>query len=109
MAYAWLARPVWLWGDGARPMPPREARANERFAVWVLGQQIERYRAARGALPPSLAALGDSVPGVRYRQVDSASFELRGSAGGEPIVYTSGESADAFLVSATSVVRHGGR
>lgn len=108
-AYAWLARPAWLWGEGSRPEPPREARANERFAIWVLAQQIEHYRAARGTLPANLGALGDSVPGVTYRRVDSASFELHGSAAGDPIVYTSGESADAFLVSATSVVRHGAR
>lgn len=108
-AYAWLARPAWLWGEATRPEPPREARANERFAIWVLGQQIEHYRVARGTLPTSLGVVGDSVPGVTYRQLDSASFELRGSAAGDPIVYTSGESADAFLVSATSVVRHGGR
>ena len=108
-AYAWLARPVWLWGDAVRPVPPREARANERFAIWVLAQQIDHFHTARGALPPTLAALGDSVPGVSYRELDSASFELRGTAAGDPIVYTSGESADAFLVSATAVVRHGAR
>lgn len=107
--YAWLVRPSWLWGDAARPEPPREARANARFAIWVLAQQIEHYRAARGTLPASLGALGDSVPGVAYRALDSATFELRGTAAGDPIVYTSGESADAFLVSATAVVRHGGR
>ena len=108
-AYAWLVRPAWLWGDATRPVPPREARANERFAIWVLAEQIDHYRATRGTLPPSLAALGDSVPDVTYRRIDSASFELRGSAAGDAIVYRSGESADAFLVSATSVVRHGGR
>lgn len=108
-AYVWLARPAWVFGESVRPLSPREETANTRFALWVLAQRVDAYRATHGALPAQLPDIGDSVPGVSYRRVSASAFELRAIAAGLPVVYTSGERADAFLGSAVTVVRHGGR
>lgn len=108
-AYVWLARPPWVFGESARPLSPREQTANTRFALWVLAQRVDAYRAAHGALPARLSDVGDSLPDVSYRRVGASAFELRATGAGAPVVYSSGESADAFLGSAMSVVRHGAR
>jgi hypothetical protein len=102
--YSWWARPAWIWG-AARAVPVVEQDANLRFAMYLLAQRIESYRAAHGALPVSLDALQDSLPGVAYAMLSDSLFELTTSRAGAPIVFRSDDSVDAFLGNATAIVQ----
>lgn len=95
--YSWVARPEFIWGRAAQPLPPPRQNANVRFALYLLSQRIEFYRAAQGAYPASLGVIGEALPGVTFHVVSDSIFELRAMQDGKPIVFRSDESVDVFL------------
>ena len=102
-AYAWIARPAFIWGS-APPLSAPRREANMRMTLFVLGMRLNKYRAAHGYYPASLEAVGEQAPGVTYELVTDSVFELRGIVGREPIVYRSDMNAREYLGNATELI-----
>ena len=107
--YSWVARPEFLWGPKAGPLPPAQHDANMRFAMFLLAQRIEGYRAAQGNYPATLAELGESIPGVAYSLGSDGVYQLRAVENGQTIEYRSNQSLNAFVGNALNVIQGGGR
>ncbi|HVZ76970.1 MAG TPA: hypothetical protein VG818_03210 [Gemmatimonadaceae bacterium] len=105
--YSWGARPEWIWGpqpDAAQAQATRDAEM--RFQMFLLAQRIFNYRREFGAVPDSLAQVGERIPGVRYEALTDTSFVLRYERG-IPIILYSTDSMDDFLRNALDVVTAG--
>jgi len=102
--YSWVARPEFIWGPGAKPIPPVRQEANIRFSMFLLAQRIETYRHAVGSYPLSLSEVGDSLEGVVYTRADSV-YELRAVDNGKPIVYRPDRSIDEFLGASPLIIQ----
>ena len=102
--YSWVARPEFIWGPRALPVPSLRRDANTRFSMFLLARRIQSYGRTEGALPSSLAAIGSRVPGVSYAVVSDSVFELRAEEGGKPIVFRSDASLSDFLGNAAKIV-----
>jgi len=74
--YSMVARPEFIWGSRS-VLPPDQADANARVALFMLAQRIEGVRAQRGAYPASLAEIGEGTSTVQYRLLADSLFELR--------------------------------
>ena len=104
-AYSWIARPAWIWGPPVRPLSSVEQEANLRMAMYLLGMRIDAYREQTGAYPSSLPALGETIPGVVYTQLTDSTFQLRGVAAGQEIVFQSDGSGKEFLGNTLDVIQ----
>jgi hypothetical protein len=103
--YSYAARPEWIWGP--QPDPNAELATHDpdmRVAIFLLAQKILAYRDSTGAVPTSLAQIGEKVDGVGYVPLTDTSFSLRYEAE-HPIIYYSTGSANEFLRNALDVVR----
>lgn len=103
-AYAWIARPEFLWGPGVRPLAPAQEEAGIRFSMFLLAQRIQAFYEKNGRYPSSLSEVEDSVANVRYVSMDSV-FELRAGLNGKPIILRSDRSMDDFLGQSTLVIQ----
>jgi hypothetical protein len=103
-AYAWIARPEFLWGPGVKALPPAQEEAGIRFSMFLLAQRIQAFYERTGRYPTSLAEVEDSVPNVRYVSMDSV-FELRTGLKGKAIILRSDRSMDDFLGQSTLVIQ----
>jgi hypothetical protein len=102
--YSWVARPQWIWGPQMDPdVAMVEHDADMRFGMYLLAQRIVEYRRDFGAVPESLAAVGDGIPGVRYEAVGDTSFVLRYERN-NPIILHSWDSMDDFLRNSLDIV-----
>jgi len=105
--YSWSARPEWIWGPHVNPEAAMvEHDADMRFGMYLLAQRIFQYRREFGSVPPSLLALGDALPGVRYEAVDDTGFVLRYERS-NPIILHSWDSMDDFLRNSLDIVSAG--
>jgi hypothetical protein len=95
--YSWVARPEFIWGPSSRSVAPQRRDANLRFAMFLLAQRVESFRKAGGSFPASLAAMGETMPGVSLRVLSDSIFELRATENGGSVVYRSNESPSVFL------------
>jgi hypothetical protein len=75
--------------DDRDPRPPERIERDLRLEIVSLAGHIEGYRAARGALPDSLAATGTTSENVRYTRIDATVYELSGTERGRAITYRS--------------------
>jgi hypothetical protein len=107
--YSWVARPEFLWGPKAGPLPPVQQDANTRFAMFLLAQRIRSYRAAQGHYPASLEELGETVPGVVYSLGTDGVFQLTASENGKRISYRSDQPANVFLGNSFNVIQGSGK
>ena len=103
-AYAWVARPEFLWGPGVKPLPAAQEEAGIRFSMFLLAQRIQAFYERTGRYPSSLSEVDDSVPNVRYVAMDSV-FELRTGLKGRPIILRSDRSMDDFLGTSTLIIQ----
>ena len=102
--YSWLERPEFIWGPSNRSVPAARQDANTRLAIYLTARRIESFRKRQGALPVSLAAIGEDRKSITYRVVSDSVFELHAVRDGTPIVFRSNEPAAAFLGSAPKVI-----
>ena len=65
--------------------------------MFLFGMKVDRFRKQTGSYPESLAAMGDSIPGIGYARVSDSTFELRGRASNQEIVFRSDMRAADFL------------
>lgn len=103
--YSWVARPEFLWGPKSGPLPAVQQEANVRFAMFLLAQRIQAYRAAQGHYPATLGELGETVPGVTYSLGNDGVFQIRASENGKAIEYRSDQSLNAFLGNSFNVIQ----
>jgi hypothetical protein len=108
-AYSWLARPAFIWGTPAAPLPTIEQEAGLRMTMYFAAQRVEAYRKSAGTLPSSLTAIGEGIPGVTYAIVGDGVFEMRGTANGKSVVLRSDQSPDEFLGNSGNVIQGLGR
>jgi hypothetical protein len=102
--YSWAARPQWIWGPQTDPdVASVEHDADMRFAMYLLAQRVVEYRREFGAVPASLASVGDGLPGVRYQALSDTSFELQYERS-NPMILHSWDSMDDFLRNSLDVV-----
>ena len=108
-AYSWVARPEFIWGPKAEPLPAVEEEAGYRMAMFFVAQRVEAFRQAQGLYPSALAAIGEDIPGVTYTIVSDGVFELSTNLNGKRIVFRSDQSADEFLGNSTNIIQGFGR
>lgn len=97
IAWAWMARPAFLFGPGAPPPPPPEvAEASLRFAMFLEYRRVKAFEVARGRLPTSLGETGPVEADVSYRRVPGG-FVISGARGPIALTLTSRMNADSFL------------
>ncbi|MGH7670127.1 MAG: hypothetical protein ACRENQ_11610 [Gemmatimonadaceae bacterium] len=105
--YSYAARPAWIWGpavDSTQVLATHDA--DMRFAMFLLAQRIFEYRREFGAVPATLADVGDRIDSVQYVPLSDTSFSLRYESR-RPIILYSTESMNAFLGNAVQVVTAG--
>ena len=107
--YSWVARPEFIWGPSARSVTPQRRDANLRFAMFLLAQRVASFRKTGGSFPASLAAMGETMPGVSLRVLSDSIFELRATENGNSIVYRSDESPSVFLGDAPKSISGGSK
>lgn len=96
-AYAWIARPAFIWGAPPAPPSPDVQEANLRMAMFLFGMRVDRYKMANRTYPQSLAELGDSVRGISYQRLSDSTFELRGTAANRDVVFRNDMRSADFL------------
>ena len=96
-AYSWIAKPELIWGTPAPAPAPEVQQANLRMSMFLFGMKVDRFRKQTGSYPESLAAIGDSIPGISYTRVSDSTFELRGRAANQEIVFRSDMPGADFL------------
>lgn len=103
--YSLVQRPEFIWGPNPNSVAPARKDANLRFTMFLLAQRIRSYRKAGGALPSSLAAVGENPPGITYAVLSDTVFELRAAEDGKAVVLRSDEPAAQFLGEAPKVIQ----
>ena len=101
--YSWFARPEFIWGPRVQVSPLRR-EADVRFAMFLLAQRLDAQRAADGALPKTLAAIGEGASGIGYRVLSDSAFELTADLAGRNIVLRSTDSRERFLGNSIAVI-----
>jgi len=104
-AWSLIAQPAFLWGPPPAPLAAPRADANARMVLYLLAQRLEQYRAEEGAVPASLAVLGQDTEGVVYAAIGDTGWVLRGRERGREIVLRTGDDLDAFLGPSLRVLR----
>lgn len=104
-AYSWVARPQFIWGAPVEPPPPQIQQADMRISMFLFGMKVDRFRKKNGAYPETLAALGDSIRGIRYVLLNDSTFELRAKAANHEIVFRSDTTAADFLGEARDLIQ----
>lgn len=110
-AFTFLAEPDWVFGPAPSSVPVAERDAHMRYAMFLAAQRIHSLRdSATGEVPASLTAIGEGWSELSYKPLELGEFELRGrTAGGDDIIYKSGESLAALLKDVRPWLRAGGR
>ncbi len=104
-AYSWIAKPAFIWGPAPRAVPPAEADAMSRFALYMFAQRLEMYRLDEGFYPSSLDALDEDTPGIRYELVGDTAFVLTMQREGKVLTLASTDDFEAFLGQSISIMR----
>ena len=95
--YSWVARPAFIWGPAVAPRSVAQSEANLKAAIFFLGMRLDAYREEQGFYPASLAAIGETIPGVTYELITDSVFELRGVVGRQPVLFRSDMTAEEYL------------
>ncbi|HVB30739.1 MAG TPA: hypothetical protein VNE60_04345 [Gemmatimonadaceae bacterium] len=103
--YSWAVKPAWIWGPQVDPdVVAATHDPDMRFAMFLLAQQILKYREEFGVVPATLSQVGARMDSVKYVPLTDTSFSLRYESD-HPIIYYSTGSTDEFLRNALDVVR----
>lgn len=98
IAYAWIARPDFLFRVGTTPALSVEQReARMRYAVYLQRARVETFRARAGRLPETLLESGPVERGVEYERIAEDRYEISGSVDGTVLRLGDRMSADSFL------------
>ncbi|MEP6590137.1 MAG: hypothetical protein ABJC19_03040 [Gemmatimonadota bacterium] len=99
IAAAWIARPSFIFGVSAsRAISAEQREAKMRYAIYLQGARIERFRHESGRLPESLRELGTGVErGVEFERTDVVHYQLVGTVDGRVLRLSDQMSADSFL------------
>jgi hypothetical protein len=95
---------AWSSWTLTRPVPPLEPQVQEASlagVIFVLSQQVERYRAEHGAYPASLNEVSPPLEGFTYR-LEGDGYVLEATANGVALTYGSWEDAGGLLALAGS-------
>lgn len=103
--YVRVAKPDFIWGPDPAKLPAAQRDAGLRFGMFLLGQRIEQYRAARGAYPPSLDYLDATWAGMTYRVLNDSTFEIRTRGDTADVVFRSDLPVDRFLGQSVNIIR----
>jgi hypothetical protein len=101
--YIVVARPDWFVSP---PPPPESAEVHDasmRMAMYATALRLEDYRAKHGALPDSLAEIGEAGTGLGYSRAGAA-WTLRGGVGAGALTLTSADTLAAFVGSSWDVL-----
>lgn len=105
-AYTLTAEADWAFGPDPAAVAPETREAHLRFAMFLVAERLEAHRAAtNGALPQTLAEIGESWPGIEYRVAgDSYTLVGRDRSEGE-ITFRNVNHAGTFLGASRSHLR----
>ncbi|MEK6769073.1 MAG: hypothetical protein AABY85_08820 [Gemmatimonadota bacterium] len=83
------------WQHPFQPPAGAAAERDARRAILFAAALVDRYTAATGNPPTTLAQAGATLPGVVYRPM-SGGYELSVMVEGKPIVFHGGDDPDRF-------------
>lgn len=96
-AYSWIAKPEFIWGPQDHTvMSPGRSEANMKFAIFLVAQRVEMYRAEHGVYPVTLTAIGADTS-FKYTLIDGSQYQISGHANGKQILLGSTDDYNAFL------------
>lgn len=106
LAWIWIAKPAWVFGDRPAPPSPARAEAEIRYGIYLEAALIEDYLQEEGRLPESLAELGNN-PGTGITFTAGRGTEYRLSAAGPngTLAYSSRMNVDSFLGNSLDLLR----
>lgn len=104
-AYSWIAKPAVIWGAPLALPAPEVQQANLRMSMFLFGMKVERFKKKSGTYPESLAAMGDSIRGIDYARLSDSTFELRGNAANQDVVFRSDMRAEDFLRNSKELIQ----
>lgn len=87
--YLLIAPPAWVVMDPISAPPTAEQEEMLRNGMWTVATRIENYRLENGRLPPGLSDVNVQPGGLEYRIQGRGLYELIGSIGETPMVYSS--------------------
>ncbi|MES2124633.1 MAG: hypothetical protein V4503_08080 [Gemmatimonadota bacterium] len=98
IAYAWVARPDFLFGTGPTPvLTVQQREARMRYAIYLERARVEQFRANSGRLPETLLESGPVEAGVQYERLANDRYDVSGSVDGTLLRLGDRMSADSFL------------
>lgn len=103
-AWSFIARPAFIWGTGASPIPPQRAEAGVRLAMYLQARRLDLYREREGAYPDALGEVGGDTT-IDYRRADDTAFVLTATAAGRVLVLKSADDREAFLGNSRDLVQ----
>ncbi len=107
--YLWFATPAWVTPTVPDPVPPAQAQAGLRVAMYFQIQRIEAFRQQNGRLPDTLEETGNAPAEMTYERLDARTYRLSGSSRGTSLTYESTQPPREFVGDAMGTLGIGAR
>ena len=105
--YLLIAPPDWVVMDPIEGPPTAEQEAMLLNGMWSVATRIESYRIEYGRLPQALTDVGVQPGDLEYRVQGRGLYQLVGSIGETPVVYSSTDDINEWVGSGLAI-RMGG-